>query len=214
MQAWKFGLKGITIFRDGCKRVSILTTHTEKEEEKPQLPYTPILKTPDNCIGKKRTLVTGCGTLHLSAFFDKRTGKLYETYFSKGSTGGCQNFMVGLSRMVSLAARANVSLDHIIDQLKSSGTCPSYAVRRATKRDTSIGSSCPVAIGNALKEMYDEMQKEINDCYGNNIEQTNVEYIEPIQQETAKATCPECGGELLHEGGCITCRNCGYSKCG
>lgn len=26
--------------------------------------------------------------------------------------------------------------------------------------------------------------------------------------------CPECGAELVHENGCVSCKNCGYSKCG
>ncbi len=26
--------------------------------------------------------------------------------------------------------------------------------------------------------------------------------------------CPECNKELEHEGGCVICRNCGFSKCG
>ncbi len=43
-----------------------------------------IIKADDNCIGKKRTLKTGCGTLHCEAFFDPETGQLLETYFSKG----------------------------------------------------------------------------------------------------------------------------------
>ena len=32
LYAWEKGLKGITIFRDGCKRVGILTTDTSKKE--------------------------------------------------------------------------------------------------------------------------------------------------------------------------------------
>lgn len=28
------------------------------------------------------------------------------------------------------------------------------------------------------------------------------------------AVCPECGRKVEHEGGCVVCRNCGYSKCG
>lgn len=99
-------------------------------------------KADDNCIGKKRTLKTGCGTLHCEAFFDPETGQLLETYFSKGSSGGCNNFMIGLSRAISLCARGGIDVYSIVDQLKSSGTCPSYAVRSATKHDTSKGSSC------------------------------------------------------------------------
>jgi len=26
--------------------------------------------------------------------------------------------------------------------------------------------------------------------------------------------CPECGKSVEHEGGCMICRHCGYSKCG
>ena len=25
--------------------------------------------------------------------------------------------------------------------------------------------------------------------------------------------CPECGNEIAFEGGCQTCKNCGWSKC-
>ena len=30
---------------------------------------------------------------------------------------------------------------------------------------------------------------------------------------SVSAKCPECGGDLIFEGGCNTCKNCGYSKC-
>ena len=31
---------------------------------------------------------------------------------------------------------------------------------------------------------------------------------------TSDGTCPECGQKLSFRDGCITCFNCGYSKCG
>ena len=178
-----------------------------------------IIKADDNCIGKKRTLQTGCGTLHCEAFFDPDTGDLLETYLSKGSTGGCNNFMIGLSRMISLSARAGVDIYSIVDQLKSSGTCPSYAVRTATKHDTSVGSSCPVAVGNALLDMYKELQEELFEAMCEkplkNKEATNrgkrVE-IKPVD-ESKTVPCPECGSPLIFEGGCNSCKNCGFSKC-
>lgn len=213
MTAWDAGLKGVTIFRDGCKRAGILTIKENVEDivEKPhRLERGMIIKADDNCIGKKRTLRTGCGTLHCEAFFDPDNGQLLETYFSKGSSGGCNNFMIGLSRMISLAARGGIDVYSIVDQLKSSGTCPSYAVRTATKHDTSKGSSCPVAIGNALLEMYEEMMDEVG---FSGVEEKELEVITPKIVPVSKAKCPQCGGELVFEGGCNTCKNCGWSKC-
>ena len=26
-------------------------------------------------------------------------------------------------------------------------------------------------------------------------------------------TCPDCGGKLIYEGGCLICKNCGFSPC-
>ena len=174
-----------------------------------------IIKADDNCIGKKRTLHTGCGTLHCEAFFDPDTGDLLETYFSKGSSGGCNQFMIGLSRMISLSARGGIDIYSIVDQLKSSGTCPSYAVRTATKHDTSRGSSCPVAIGNALLEMYEELKSEIEP----DDEEDEEYYIREVNKTSTNNTtvnkikCPQYGDDLVFEGGCNTCKNCGWSKC-
>ena len=219
-RAYDKGLKGVTIFRDGCKRAGILTIDNKKEEKTDKdniLERGMIIKADDNCVGKKRTLVTGCGTLHCEAFFDPYTGDLLETYLSKGSTGGCNNFMVGLSRMISLAARGGIDIYSIVDQLKSSGTCPSYAVRSATKHDTSKGSCCPVAIGNALLDMYKDMLLDIDadidetDSFQIVAKEDNKNRIKKEIKEKAK--CPNCGGDLVFEGGCNTCHDCGWSKC-
>ncbi len=201
LRAWKRGLKGITIFRDGCARLPILSTNERKQEEE-KLERGHVIKASDRCVGKKRTLITGCGTLHCEAFFDPDTGELRETYLSKGSSGGCNNFMIGLSRMISLAARGGVSIEDILDQLMSSGTCPSYAVRMATKKDTSKGSCCPVAVANALRSMYDEMQDELG-----KVKKPEGEKLEN------KSKCPSCGEPLIFEGGCNSCKACGWSKC-
>lgn len=210
--AWEKGLKGITIFREGCKRMPILSTETPKKEEAKEerkLERGEIKVISDDVIGKKRRLISGCGSLHCAAYFDRTTGELLEVFLDKGSTGGCDNFMTGLSRMISLAARAGCSIYDIVDQLNSSGTCPSYAVRRATKHDTSPGSSCPVAVGNALLDM----QIEIN-------EELEIDNPKPIIKKKDTKTvilpkykCPECGNEITFEGGCQTCKNCGWSKC-
>ena len=245
LYAWEKGCKGITIFRDGCKRLGILTKEPEKKAESKatvngtedmsngtaadgtaaaesaadtavrtaaeadntgrklsgtaenagdaaavraaeagtedgkyyidtpvstlaaakrstvsevtDLPRGFILAPDDSCIGLKRTITSGCGTLHVEAFFDPENGDLYETYFSKGSTGGCNSFMSGLSRMVSLAARGGVPFEAILDQLHSALTCPSYSARHAVRGDTSRGNCCPSAIAYALEDMHRQM---------------------------------------------------------
>lgn len=218
--AWSTGCKGITMFRDGCKRLGILTTNNsekstdENETKHYELPRGAIIECSSDLVGKKRKLTTGCGSLHVLAFFDPYDGSLQEAYFNKGSTGGCANFMTGLSRTVSLLCRAGVDIMTIKDQLDSTGACPSYAARTATRHDTSPGSCCPMAIGNALVDMYNEMQQYI----GNNEEENSADIIinEPtkIQKIESSDKCPECGSVLEHVGGCDLCKNCGFTHCG
>ena len=185
MSAWRSGLKGITVFRDGCKRAGILST--EKTDEVSEM----------DIIGIKRTVRTGCGNLHIVAMFNKKTGNLSELYLNRGSEGGCNSFMVGLSRMVSLSARNGVSLEKIVDQLTSSPSCPSYAVRRAVYKDTAPGNCCPSAVGKVLIEMS-------KDIMGHFAEK-------PKEEESEK--CPECGAPLIHANSCKSCQECGWSKC-
>ncbi len=212
MYAWQIGCKGVTVFRDGCKRLGILSTKETKTEE-PKDDCAPKTKrgfvenVADDVVGKKRKLVTGCGSLHCTAFFDPHSGELLEAYLNKGSTGGCNNFMIGLSRMISLAARSGCDINAILDQLRSCGSCPSYVVRTRTQHDTSRGSCCPMAVGYALIDMHQEMQREVK----------GVDFIPkekaPEKPKEVKNPCPTCGEELNFEGGCNICKACGWTKC-
>lgn len=227
LYAWEKGLKGVTIFRDGCKRLGILTVDSKEndkkdETEKSVKPYEIergyIIQADDNVVGKKRSIMGGCGKIHCEAFFDPVDGKLLEVYLSKGSTGGCGSFMVGLSRMISLSARGGIDIFSIVDQLNSTIACPAYAVRSATKKDTSRGNCCPMAIGNALLDMYNEMQNEISDPDENDEEQIYIKSETELDTEIKRdkqnyPICPNCGERLFFEGGCNVCKSCGWSKC-
>lgn len=69
-----------------------------------------------------------------------------------------------------------------------------------------------MAVGNALVEMWEEMQDDIGENWED--QPTQVSNPKPNQPVTNSATlCPECGEPLVFEGGCNSCKSCGYSKC-
>ena len=191
LEAWELGLKGVTVYRAGCAREGVLVDAQTVSEKDTKLPKS------TKTVGLERHLTTGCGSLHVCAFFDE-DGNLVNTYLSKGSTGGCNNYMIGLSRMIGLAARNGVDIHAIVDQLNSCGVCPSYAVRKATQGDVSPGSCCPVAVGNALLDMHKEIMGAPKGG---------------VAKETTSPKCPKCGEPAIQEGGCTICKNCGWSKC-
>lgn len=213
IKSWQMGLKGITIFRDNCRRTGILNSISKDKKEvvkeTPGLKWGDIIKSSDDLIGFKKKLNTGCGSLHVQAFFDNN-GNFREIYLSKGSTGGCNSFMVGLSRMISLAARAGVSLDKIVDQLHSTIVCPSY-VKRAY---TSAGTSCPNALGHALVEIRDQSKTYFSNKPLDKIELVVEDKKSDIKNNIEMLKCPECGVGMIIQEGCISCKACGYSKCG
>lgn len=239
LYAWKKGLKGITIYRDGCARTPVLSEKPKKESENNtqtvivldsekglNLESNPlkrgdVVKTHD-LFGLKRTIEGGCGRIHVAAYFDRNTGEFLELFLGKGSDGGCLSNLNALARMVSLSARGGVPLEKIIDQLKSANVCPSYAVRTAVHKDTSIGSCCPSAIANALIDMTNEMKTYLKSQKEYNIKDIKL-YKEALPSERVKMEiygksdgekCPECGMPMERTCGCISCPNCGWSKCG
>ena len=236
--AWYEGLKGLTIFRDGCDRAAILTTSKPKEEPKqveqprqlenllPQmdqgLKFGDTIMPSDDVIGLKKTIKSGCGTLHLNAYFDEETGELREVFLSKGSKGGCLAFTNAVSRLLSLLARKGAPLEEIVDQLNSVVVCPSYVSARAAGKEVSPGTSCASSIAKALLEMHEKFQK----LYMDNDEEYDEEEVQPKKVQINKeritkevkgpeyATCPECGKKsLMFSGGCNSCTECGWTKC-
>lgn len=231
--AWYEGLKGLTIFRDGCDRAAILTTNKPKKEEKQEvqpliiptvdngLKFGDTIMPCDDLVGLKKTIKSGCGTLHLNAFFDEDTGELREVFLSKGSKGGCLAFTNAVSRLISLLARKGAPLEEIVDQLNSVVVCPSYTSARAAGKEVSPGTSCAASIAKALLELHEKFQKFYMDHDDEEEEEVQPKKVqvdkERIQKEVKGpeyAECPECGRKsLMFTGGCNSCVECGYTKC-
>ena len=223
MYAWEKGLKGVTIFRDNCKRVGVLTLDNKRDDDKQDgirsisdLPRGYIANVSDDLVGYKRKLNTGCGSIHFEVYSDELTGEPQETFINIGSGGGCERNYQFISRLMSLALRAGVPIEAIIDQAMSIRPCTSYVNRTKSKRDTSAGTSCPSAIGYALKDLLDKMNEmHSSDAEEEDAKEQNVVINKPTVNKVEEnvARCPECGEKLAFEGGCNSCKACGWSKC-
>ena len=238
--AWENGLKGMTIFRDGCDRAAILTTSKPKEEKSIEVEEAKnepargvVVPTSDDVIGLKKKLSGGCGSLHLQVYFDRTTGKMTEVFINKGGSGGCNSNLNALSRMISIALRAGVDVKDVADQLGSTINCPSFASSRAKGINLSPGSSCAGAVGKALIELNKEFQKmwkymivgeqeevevvgmknEIKKLKFSKEELKFLKENDEIDFVNKYQKCPVCGNKIAHSGGCISCVNGCWSKC-
>lgn len=234
MQAWKHGLKGVTVFRDGCRRVAILNAPAKDEDGQlddkniktalidlnNQLRRGDILDVSDDLLSAKRTLINGCGKMYLHLDFDEMTGEPLETWIECGSGGGCERNLAFISRLMSLALRGGIPIEAIIDQAMSIKPCKAYCDRTKLKHDTSRGTSCPQSIGYAMEELNHKIQDR---CFADDDgydAETSIE-IKKIDDETEisndldfqNPVCPECSEPLFMEGGCVICKSCGWSRC-
>lgn len=221
LYAWQSKLKGITIFRSGCKKAAILTTKKDCDvicTTSNKLGRGDIVQCSDDLVGKKRKLTTGCGTIHCQAWFDPVTGDLMETFIPKGGTGGCRCNGDAVSRLISLASRGGICIESVVDQLSSCDGCGAYRTRTATKHDTSKGSSCPTACAYAILDMHNEVLGDLGLTEAT-IARPNAAVSEAKRESKTvpkekSNQCPECGESLIFEGGCNICKECGWSKCG
>lgn len=196
MMAFTSKLKGITVFRDGCKKGTI-TIGKEKSIE--SLKRGAITPRPESAVGITHRLDTGCGKLYLTINCSDNDNnpnnrEVLETFITTGSDGGCQVYTEATSRLISLAIRGGISVEDIVGQLQSTHACSAYMHAKGKGKLLSEGKSCASAIAQKLIEVHRGTSKHI--------------------QEATKESCPECGSVEYHLlEGCRTCSACGYSKC-
>lgn len=231
MYAWGAHCKGITIFRDNCKRINILGTDhgvkREDVEEKPKVekewveldkvsklnslnPH----KRADTKVLSGKTFVyhTSC-VPKLYVTVNVKDGDIFEVFVAADK--GCQANIATITRLTSYALRLGGKVDDIIKELESA-LCPACAKLR--EKDKTISKSCASCIAQALKEMQDYLKGiKKNEGYVKEAAEIVKEVIEkePIKDiHEGKMKCPECGEyTLIPDGKCAYCNNCGYSKC-
>lgn len=226
--AYKLGCKGVTIYRDGSRYNQVLSTGKTKKEDKKEQTNNKIVprQRPSITQGMTEKVRVGCGNLYITVNYDENG--ICEVFTNVGRAGGCPSQSEATSRLVSIALRSGMEVKEIIEQLKGI-RCHSTLRQRATKKDIKV-LSCPDAIGKALERVMNTYV-EVNNTNVNDIameieqEDEKQEISQNIINPEIGASidnsvyndrgiCPECGSVVEHEGGCMICRNCGYSKCG
>lgn len=232
--AWKNNLKGLTIFRENCARTGILTSNKEKKKDEKDIVMNPEL---DKLIPKLNHIKpvtrkdlggrldgstyvkqTACGKLYITINRDA-DGNLVEVFIDPGKSGGCVANAESLGRYASSMMRSGMTIESIIDATKGV-KCAACTKAKGGKRHVD-GLSCGDIIARTIQEEYELRNNTVVITDSQLYEAMKNPENWVISDEEADKhrikfdnnTCPECGVELANEGGCVTCKNCGYSKC-
>ena len=232
MTAYKAGLKGITVYREGSREGILITDEDKKEETTESLNDNKTTRAseqkekrprirPNTTVGSTRRIRTGEGTLYITINEDENG--LCEVFTTIGKAGGnAAAQSEAISRLISLALRSGVDPNAIIKQLKGiSGPNPTW-------EDGRLILSTPDAIGKSLDDYLNEnpesringvTDSEDEDNRKSPITMATTEEVTKHNKEVTDftfkniSTCPDCGSSVMHEGGCVTCPGCGFSKC-
>jgi len=195
-EAWKLGLKGITVYRDNCRTGVLITKKEAVASGRPKelkcdvyhlnskgQGYFVLVGKSDN--GRPYEVFAG-----KNGFLDKtiksgyitKRGKGYKAVFDDEDqtelspvTQGCNDHEETITRLTSALLRSNADIHLIVEQLeKVHGDVTSFAK----------------IIARALKKYIKDGTK--------------------VEGEV----CPECGkSEIIRSEGCKKCNSCGWSKC-
>jgi ribonucleoside-diphosphate reductase alpha chain len=182
--AHESGCKGITVYRDSCREKQVLSVGGERQPEE-RAKIQPRPR-PLRTRGMTERMRTGCGTLYVTVNSDEKG--VCEVFAQMGKTGGCASSQTeATGRLISLALRSGVRPEAIVKQLVGI-RCPSPAWQ-----NSKMVLSCPDAVAQVLARC-----GETGETRG----------------APSAGVCPDCGNTLEHAEGCLTCRSCGFSKCG
>jgi ribonucleoside-diphosphate reductase alpha chain len=183
LMAFEEGLKGVTIYRDGSREDQVLSFG--KEDKPKEFQYIVPRPRPEETTGVTRLINTGCGKLYVTVNQDE--DGFCEVFAQMGKTGGCASSQIeSTGRLISLALRSGVHIEAIVKQINGI-RCPHSMWQNGRQV-----LSCPDAIAQVLSQVSETKLPTPNAAMG---------------------ACPDCGGAVEPEGGCLVCRACGFSKC-
>ena len=216
MTAYEAGLKGITVYREGSRegilvsdqKDETLTTAAMAVESATTLVEKSPRVRPSQTAGVTRRIRTGEGTLYITINEDENG--LCEVFTTIGKAGGnAAAQSEAISRLISLSLRSGLDPHAIVRQLKGiSGPNPTW-------EDGRLILSTPDAIGKALDDYLMERDKKTSkNQTASSSEKPRITLAQEHQDDEGIMICTKCHNHsVIHEGGCLTCRECGWSKC-
>ena len=215
VEALKHKIRGLTVYRDGSLRTQVLTTARSAHkmeaklrffivDEKHKLRPRPRKETLRSVTRKYRT---SDGTTYITVSFDDN-GEAIEIFLSNGTETA-----EAIGRLCSIALRAGVSPDEIIEQLtKVKGEYVrnvGLEIKKAIEDFSSLWSSTQQNDSwDGTVKSAEEIERFVQ---ANKLEWQEGYYVD----SSGNVYCPSClsKNSLFKQEGCIACRNCGWSKC-
>lgn len=199
IEAWKQGLKGITIYRDGCREGVLTKVEKPKTIEGRQAPKRPKELEADAYLikAKGEQFIILVGMLE---------GKPYEVFAFRPRNPISFKPHKGVITKVSKMHYSFTSDVFHIDNLE-------LANENVEENAATLYSSMLLRHGVDIKYIV-KTAKKVNDnitSFSSAMCRVLSKYIP--NEEIKGEVCPDCGGTLVREGGCIHCKDCGYSKC-
>ena len=198
IEAWKKGNKGQTIYRDGCREGVLNKIEKPKIIEDRQAPKRPKELEADYYQVK----VKGEQFIVLIGLLE---GKPYEVFAFRPLRPVDIPYHKG---KITKIKKMHYSFDSDYIQLSDLQLANSNVEEKAATLYSSMLLRHGVNIEYIIKTA-----KKVNDnitSFSSAICRILAKYI---TNNEIKEVCPECGGKLVRDGGCIHCIDCGYSKC-
>ena len=205
MNAWKNGLKGITVYRDGSREGILLQKEQKKEDDKFES-YISAPKRPKTLEADFYTTKVKGEMFYVMVGLYKN--KPYEIFVYRTGDGDMKTVknhkgtITKIKRGVYKYESEVLTIDNVNVQLseeeRAMALYSSMLMRHAAPLDCIIKTAQKVDdnIMSFTAAMTRILKKYLKD--------------EIIEGEV----CPDCGGKLIRENGCIRCLDCGWSKCG